>query len=86
MHYAYRSWRRQWGAPSARQCGGALGWQLNDCWPAISWAVVDHFLVEKPAFYAIKRALAPVSVAVVRTYQDWTEGHTSLVNSCEYDV
>lgn len=86
MSYAYRSWRRQWGSPSARQCGGALMWQLNDCWPAISWAVVDHFLVRKPAFYAIKRALAPLSIAVMRTQPDWTDGHTSLVRSCEYDV
>ena len=86
MNYAYRSWRRQWGTPSARQCGGALVWQLNDCWPAISWAVIDHFLVKKPAFYAIKRALSPISVAVLRTHEDWTEGHTSLVKSCTYDV
>jgi beta-mannosidase len=86
MSYAYRSWRRQWGTASARQCGGALVWQLNDCWPAISWAVIDHFLVKKPAFYAIKRALSPVSVTVLRTQADWTEGHTTLSKFCEYDL
>jgi beta-mannosidase len=86
MHYAYRSWRRQWGASLARQCGGALVWQFNDCWPAISWALVDYFLVKKPAFYAIKRALSPIAIAVLRTHQDWTEGHTSIIGTCTYDV
>lgn len=86
MHYAYRSWRRQWGSPSARRCGGALVWQLNDCWPATSWAVVDYYLVKKPAFYAIKRALSPLSVAALRTHDNWTKGHTSPSSSCEYDV
>ncbi len=72
MSWAYKSWRRWWNKPGARDCGGALVWQLNDCWPTISWAVVDYFLVKKPAFYAIKRAMEPISVGVSRSFRDWT--------------
>ena len=38
---------------------GALVWQLNDCWPAISWAAVDSDERPKPLYYAIKHAFAP---------------------------
>ncbi|GAB1316181.1 Beta-mannosidase B [Madurella fahalii] len=69
----YKAWRRQWGVGSrARRCGGVLVWQLNDCWPGVSWAVVDYFLVRKPAWYAIKRAMQPVAVGVARRFHDWT--------------
>lgn len=68
----YSAWRRHWGKAGARRCGGVLVWQLNDCWPVVSWAVVDYYLVKKPAFYAIKRAMAPLAVGVARTFHDWT--------------
>lgn len=69
----YRAWRRQWGTgPKTRRCGGVLVWQLNDCWPGVSWAVVDYYLVRKPAWYAIKRAMQPVAVGVARKFHDWT--------------
>lgn len=70
MRYAYQIWRRDW---KDRKCGGVLVWQLNDCWPTISWAVVDYYLVRKPAFYAIKRAMAELDVCVMRKYEDWTQ-------------
>ncbi|KAK0389237.1 hypothetical protein NLU13_2812 [Sarocladium strictum] len=73
MRAAYKAWRRDWGKPGARGCGGVLVWQLNDCWPTISWAVVDYYLVKKPAYYAIKRALKQIDVGVKRTYHDWTQ-------------
>ncbi|MFI6742883.1 glycoside hydrolase family 2 protein [Nonomuraea sp. NPDC050451] len=38
---------------------GALVWQLNDCWPAISWSAVDSAERPKPLYYAIKHAFAP---------------------------
>ena len=86
MHYAYRCWRRQWGSSNARQCGGALVWQLNDCWPVISWALVDFFRVTKPAFYSIKRAMRPLAISVIRTYDKWDNGHNSTSTTCLYDV
>ncbi|KAK5990024.1 Beta-mannosidase B [Cladobotryum mycophilum] len=73
MRAAYKAWRRQWGKPGERRCGGVLVWQLNDCWPTMSWAVVDYFLVKKPAYYAIARALRTIDVGVSRTFHDWTQ-------------
>jgi beta-mannosidase len=34
---AYQLWRRHWKGPRKEYCAGALVWQLNDCWPGISW-------------------------------------------------
>ena len=89
MSCAYKSWRRDWGRPGARKCGGVLVWQLNDCWPTISWAVVDYFLVKKPAFYTISRALDPVAVGVSRVCHDWTVGQSDPIKAASdtgYDV
>ncbi|CRK17854.1 hypothetical protein BN1723_011421 [Verticillium longisporum] len=88
MRYAYKAWRRMWGHPGARKCGGVLVWQLNDCWPTMSWAIVDYYLVKKPAFYAIARALRPLDVGISRSCLEWTSGHAdpSLRKECEYDV
>jgi beta-mannosidase len=72
MSWAYKSWRRKWGTKDDRQSGGVLVWQLNDCWPTISWAVVDYYLVPKPAYYAMKRAMEPIVVGVTRKTNDWT--------------
>ncbi|GAA2524561.1 glycoside hydrolase family 2 protein [Winogradskya humida] len=38
---------------------GSILWQLNDCWPVTSWAVVDGSGRRKPAWYALRRAYAP---------------------------
>jgi beta-mannosidase len=37
---------------------GSIIWQLNDCWPVTSWAVVDGDGRRKPAWYALRRAYA----------------------------
>ena len=64
MRYAYQDFRRRWQRPGARACGGALVWQLNDCWPATSWALIDSAGSVKPAWHAVRRALAPLAVAL----------------------
>lgn len=63
---AYRLWRREWKGPGKEHCAGALVWQLNDCWPGISWSIADYTLQPKLAYYAIKRELAPVTVGMKR--------------------
>ncbi|KAI1426373.1 family 2 glycosyl hydrolase [Xylaria sp. FL1777] len=86
MHFAYKTWRREWGQ---RKCGGVLVWQLNDCWPTMSWAVVDYYLVKKPAYYAIKNALKPLSIGVSKEYHDWTSGHvdpTASFKDSKFDL
>ena len=39
-------------------CQGAVVWQLNDCWPVTSWAVVDGDGRRKPVWYALRDAFA----------------------------
>lgn len=41
-------------------CSGALIWQLNDCWPCVSWSLIDYDGVAKPSYYAVARAFSPV--------------------------
>jgi len=41
-------------------CSGALLWQFNDCWPCVSWSLVDYDGVEKAGYHAVRRAFAPV--------------------------
>ncbi|QDS77809.1 hypothetical protein FKW77_005818 [Venturia effusa] len=73
LMFGYRGWRKQWG--QSRFCGGALVWQLNDCWPVTSWSIVDYFQRRKPAYYAMRRVLAPVAIAVKREHHDWSVVH-----------
>ena len=41
-------------------CSGALIWQFNDCWPCLSWSLVDYYGFEKAGYYYAQRAFAPV--------------------------
>jgi beta-mannosidase len=45
-------------------CQGAVLWQLNDCWPVVSWAAVDGHGHRKPLWYALRRAYADRLVTV----------------------
>ncbi|KAG6336605.1 hypothetical protein ID866_2481 [Astraeus odoratus] len=71
---AYRLWRRNWRGKGREYTAGALVWQMNDCWPSTSWAIVDYFLRPKPAFFAIARELGQFTVGMIRkekkTYTD----------------
>jgi beta-mannosidase len=35
-------------------CMGSLFWQFNDCWPVISWSVIDYYGYQKAAYYTVK--------------------------------
>ncbi|MEZ4676709.1 MAG: hypothetical protein R2932_21035 [Caldilineaceae bacterium] len=67
MAAAIRGWRRNFKGPGAYAMAGALIWQLNDCWPVTGWALVDYELRPKSAYYAVKRALAPLVVELAKT-------------------
>ena len=41
-------------------CSGTLIWQHNDCWPCVSWSLIDYDGVAKASWYATRRAFAPV--------------------------
>jgi beta-mannosidase len=61
-------------------------WQLNDCWPVTSWSIVDYFLRKKPAYYAMRRVLAPIAVAVKRAHFDWSVVHARVPETSDYEV
>ncbi|KAF9263450.1 glycoside hydrolase family 2 protein [Marasmius fiardii PR-910] len=63
---AYRLWRRNWAGKGKEYTAGALVWQINDCWPVTSWAIVDYFLRPKPAYFTIARELRPYTVGTTR--------------------
>lgn len=44
---------------------GCLIWQLEDCWPVISWSLIDYGLNPKPAYYFVKRAFKPVIASLI---------------------
>ncbi len=41
-------------------CSGTLVWQLNDCWPVLSWSVLDYFGSGKAGYYYLRRVFSPV--------------------------
>jgi beta-mannosidase len=41
-------------------CSGTLFWQLNDCWPVLSWSVLDYNGFGKAGYYYAKRAYSPI--------------------------
>ncbi|WP_216843173.1 hypothetical protein, partial [Klebsiella pneumoniae] len=43
-------------------CMGSLYWQLNDCWPAVSWSGIDYYGQWKALHYQAARSFAPVLV------------------------
>lgn len=44
-------------------CSGTLVWQLNDCWPVLSWSILDYYGVGKAGYFYLRRAYAPVLVS-----------------------
>ncbi len=60
LQIAIEHYRRR----KAQGCGGALVWQLNEPWPAISWSLLDFYRQPKPAYRAVQRAFEPLLVSL----------------------
>ncbi len=58
LKYSIEHMRRNRG-----RCMGVITWQLNDCWPAVSWAGIDYFGRWKAQQYYSKRFYEPVLVS-----------------------
>ena len=48
-------------------CMGTLYWQLNDCWPVVSWSSVDYYGRWKALHYKVKRDYASTIVSFDKT-------------------
>jgi beta-mannosidase len=45
---------------------GCLIWQLNDCWPVVSWSIIDSSHFPKMAFYFVKNTFAPTLLLFIK--------------------
>jgi len=61
LKYGVEHYRRRKG-----RCWGTLFWQINDCWPTHSWAVIDSEGEPKAAWFAAKKFYAPLLLSLVR--------------------
>ncbi|MFR8171396.1 MAG: beta-mannosidase [Marvinbryantia sp.] len=58
IRYGVEHFRRNRG-----RCMGAIYWQLNDCWPVVSWASIDYCGRLKALQYYAKRFFAPLMIS-----------------------
>lgn len=60
IRYGVEHWRR-----NKQRVSGTLYWQLNDCWPVISWSSIDYFGRWKALHYMARRFYAPVMLSIL---------------------
>ncbi len=46
-------------------CMGSLYWQLDDCWPVVSWSGIDYYGHWKALHYRLQQLFGPVLVSLV---------------------
>jgi beta-mannosidase len=59
---------------------GSVIWQLNDCWPVVSWSMIDFAGKRKPAWHVVRKAYA--SRIVSFTIQE-NRNQVALVNDTD---
>lgn len=47
---------------------------------------MDYFQRKKPAYYAMRRVLAPIAVAVKRAHFDWSVVHARVPSTSDFEV
>ncbi len=61
---AIEAHRRAWKSDEENpHCGGSLFWQLNDCWPAVSWSAIDYYNDKKALFYFSKKVFETLLIS-----------------------
>ncbi|MBX9852820.1 MAG: hypothetical protein K2X86_13835, partial [Cytophagaceae bacterium] len=46
-------------------CMGSLYWQIDDCWPTMSWSSMDYYFRWKALHYDIKKAFSEILVSPI---------------------
>jgi beta-mannosidase len=64
---------------AAPRCMGTLYWQLNDCWPVVSWSSLDYYGKKKALQYRLTRAYDNILISPVAE-----DGHVKVyISSAE---
>ena len=58
---------RTFPSSQAALLSGSLIWQFNDCWPGISWSLIDYYGFAKASYFYVRRAYAPVMASFKTT-------------------
>lgn len=72
VKFAIEAHRRQ-----MPHCMGSLYWQINDCWPTMSWSSVDYFGRWKALHYFVREAFKPILPVI---YRDGKEIKIAIAN------
>ncbi len=80
---AIEHWRRR-----LPRTMGTLIWQLNDCWPVISWSLIDYRYRPKAAWYQVRRAFAPRTAFLTGkdTPELWAVNDTDKAWEAQFEV
>lgn len=70
LRYGIEFWRR-----SRPQSMATVIWQYNDCWPGVTWSLIDYYRRCKAAQYQAKHFFAPILVSGT---PDTQSGQTEL--------
>lgn len=86
IKYGVEHFRRNRG-----RCMGAIYWQLNDCWPVISWSSVDYTGRWKALQYYAKRFFNPIMISceeqgMLTSNKDMNRQHYSFEKSFKLNV
>ncbi len=94
LQIAIEHYRRR----KAHGCGGVLVWQLNEPWPAISWALLDFYRRPKPAYETVRRLFSPLLISLDYPLKRYRAGdelraevwllndHHQAVANCQVEV
>jgi beta-mannosidase len=75
----------EWRAPTSG-CGGALVWFHRDLWPGAGWGIVDADGAPKSPYWYLKRAWAPIALAVTDEGLDGLAIHVLNDTACTLEA
>jgi beta-mannosidase len=66
-----------------KRTNGSIIWQINDCWPVSSWAIVDSDTKPKISYHFVKNSFAP---QLIYFKNDGTNITINLLNQTQFDL